>query len=161
MTELETKANSIRLERRDAAVMFVDLRSFTRFSETRSPEEVGEMLAHYRELVTEVVFDHGGTVDKKFDRRRHHGAVWSADALALIDADRALRCALKLRDAVGAWREQRRCHGKLALDAVIGLHMGPVIGGVLRSGQHDEFTIFGDTVNVAERLERVAKGTRR
>ena len=43
------------------------------------------------------------------------------------------------------------------MDAGIGLHVGPVIGGVLHSGLHDEFTVFGDAVNVAERLERLSK----
>ena len=62
VTELGTKADSTRLERRDAAVMFVDLHSFTRFRESRPPEEVGEMLVDYRELVAGVVFDHGAQI---------------------------------------------------------------------------------------------------
>lgn len=47
--------------------------------------------------------------------------------------------------------------GKPVLDAGIGLHLGQVIGGVLQSGQHDEFTVLGDAVNVSARLEKLAK----
>ena len=47
--------------------------------------------------------------------------------------------------------------GKASLDAGIGLHAGTVIGGVLESGSHDEFTLFGDVVNVAQRLERLTR----
>ena len=64
VAELEAKADALGLERRDAAVMFVDLRSFTRFSEIVPVETLSEMLAEYRELVTGAVFDHGGTIDK-------------------------------------------------------------------------------------------------
>lgn len=156
VTELETKADSLVLERRDAAVMFVDLRSFTLFSEVVSPEALGEILAEYRERVTSVVFAHGGTVDKFIGDGVM--ALFGQPRPLPDDADRALRCALELRITLGQWREQRDSQRKSALSAVIGLHMGPVIGGVLRSGQHDEFTVFGDAVNVAERLERVAKG---
>ena len=56
------------------------------------------------------------------------------------------------------WKARRQLEGKSALDAGIGLHVGPVIGGVLESGQHDEFTVFGDAVNVAARLEGLSKG---
>ena len=155
VTELEAKADTLGLERRDAAVMFVDLRSFTHFSENVPLEAVGEMLAEYRELVTSAVFDHGGTIDKFIGDGVM--ALFGQPKPQPDDAERALGCAMELRNALRCWKDQRRSRDKPALNAVIALHMGPVIGGVLRSRQHDEFTVFGDTVNVAERLERLSK----
>jgi len=73
------------------------------------------------------------------------------------DAERALQCALQLVRILDDWTEWRRQEGKPALDAGIGLHMGTIIGGVLESGFHDEFTVFGDVVNVAQRLEAMTK----
>lgn len=73
------------------------------------------------------------------------------------DAERAIRCALHLSKLLMTWKARRLKEGRPALDAGIGLHLGPVIGGVLEGGHHDEFTVFGDAVNVSERLERLAK----
>jgi adenylate cyclase len=73
------------------------------------------------------------------------------------DAERALHCALRLSEELARWRGQRQREDRAALDAGIGLHIGPVIGGIVESGQHDEFTVFGDAVNVAQRLDRLSK----
>jgi len=152
--ELQSKSVSFNLDRRRAAVMFVDLRHFTSFSETRSPEDVAELLAGYRQLVTEVVFNSGGTVDKFIGDGVM--AVFGHPQTADDDTARALRCALQLKDALARWKAARIQDSKPALDAGIGLHVGPVVAGVLRSGSHDEFTVVGDTVNVASRLDRLA-----
>jgi adenylate cyclase len=135
--------------------MFVDLRAFTRFSETVAPEEVANLLAEYRELVTQAVFRNGGVVDKFIGDGVM--AAFGQPHAASDDAQRALRCALELATSLRAWRDSRLSSGKAALDAGIGLHYGMVIGGILESGSHDEFTLFGDAVNVAQRLERLCR----
>lgn len=155
VNELETKGATLGLERREAAIVFVDLRSFTHFSEIASPEALGEMLSQYRRLVIDVVFSHGGTIDKFIGDGVM--ALFGQPNPAPDDAERALRCVIELRQALAQWKEQRRKERKEPLDAVVALHAGEVVGGVLRSGQHDEFTVFGDAVNVTERLERLAK----
>lgn len=155
VSELETKGAALGLERRDAAILFVDLRSFTRFSEIASPEALGEMLSQYRQLVISIVFSHGGTIDKFIGDGVM--ALFGQPNPSPDDAERALRCAIELREALAQWKEQRRNQHEEPLDAVVALHVGEVVGGVLRSGQHDEFTVFGDAVNVAERLERLSK----
>ncbi len=73
------------------------------------------------------------------------------------DADRALACALELVDALSDWKRHSNRNGLPALHAAVGLHYGTVIGGVLDSGCHSEFTVIGDTVNLAQRLETMAK----
>ena len=155
VNELETKGATLGLERRDAAIVFVDLRSFTHFSEIASPEALGEMLSQYRRLVIDVVFSHGGTIDKFIGDGVM--ALFGQPNPSPDDAERALRCVIELREALAQWKEQRRSQRKEPLDAIVALHAGEVVGGVLRSGRHDEFTVFGDAVNVTERLERLAK----
>ena len=154
LSELQTKGLSLNLSRRRAAIMFVDLRSFTSLSETIPPEGVAELLAEYRQLVTQAVFTYDGTVDKFIGDGVM--AVFGQPHAAPDDTSRALQCALHLSASLAEWKETRLHAGKSALDAGIGLHVGPVIGGVLQSGSHDEFTVIGDTVNIAERLERLS-----
>jgi adenylate cyclase len=155
VAELQSGRAAVDLERRIAAVMFIDLRSFTRFAESASPHEVAELLIDYRTQVTQAVFDLGGTVDKFMGDGVM--AVFGQPRSSTDDAERALRCALYLSEALARWKLDRSKERKPALDAGIGLHVGPVIGGVLESGQHHEFTVVGDAVNISQRLERAAK----
>lgn len=155
VAQLQRGGISLQLERREAAVMFVDLRSFTGFAETANPRDLAELLIEYRQQVTQCVFDWGGTVDKFIGDGVM--AVFGQPKPMPDDAERALYCALQLNRGLAEWKQRRHQEGKPALDAGIGLHVGPVIGGVLEGGHHDEFTVFGDAVNVAERLERLTK----
>ena len=153
--ELESRADTLGLRRHAAAVMFVDLRSFTPFAETASPEELAAMLSQFRGLVSETVFAAGGTIEKFVGDGLL--ALFGVPNPASDDPHRALGCAEELARRLVDWRDARLTRGEAALHAGIGLHYGPVISGVLPSGCHDEFTAVGDTVNVAERLERCAK----
>ncbi len=155
VTEIQRGRASLDLQRRPAAMMFVDLRSFTRFAETAKPSELEGLLAEYRLQVTQAVFEHSGIIDKFIGDGVM--AVFGPPVPRPDDVSRALQCALELSRKLDDWRQLRQRQGKPALYFGIGLHVGPVISGVLKSGQHDEFTVFGDAVNVAERLERLAK----
>ena len=155
LSELEMTGTSLALGRRRVAVMFVDLRSFTRLSETLPPEEIADLLAEYRELVTREVFNHNGMIDKFIGDGVM--AVFGQPRTMPDDAARALQCALRLAAALARWKEERLRRDRVAPDAGIGLHVGTAVGGVLHSGSHDEFTLFGDAVNIAERLERLCK----
>lgn len=151
----ELQSGSVDLERRPAAVMFVDLRSFTHFAETAKPTALSELLVDYRTHATQAIFDWGGTVDKFIGDGVM--AVFGHPRAKPDDGERAIRCALQLSQSLIRWKRRRQEEGKPAPDAVIGLHSGPVTAGVLESGQHYEFTVVGDVVNVAQRLERLAK----
>jgi adenylate cyclase len=144
-----------RLERRDAAVMFVDLRDFISFAETGNAGDLAEVLSTYRDLVSETVLRHGGTVDKYIGDGVM--AVFGQPGPQPDDVDRALSCAIDLVDALEDWRLHGLSLGQSSLRAGIGLHYGPVVGGVLEAGCHSEFTVIGDTVNVAQRLEAFTK----
>lgn len=155
VAELQSKGTALNLAHRRTVVMFVDLRSFTRLSETVEPEDVADLLSEYRQLVTEAVFAHGGTVDKFIGDGVM--AVFGHPQAAPDDAARAVACSLVMAAALAQWKQSRQRNGEPATDAGIGLHVGPVIGGVLESGSHAEFTVFGDAVNVAERLEGLSR----
>jgi adenylate cyclase len=155
VSELETRGSSLDLERRNVAVMFVDLRCFTRFSETADPNSLARLLGEYRRIVADTVFSRGGTIDKFIGDGVM--AVFGHPKASPEDASQALACALELKSRLEAWNKERRERGEPVLDAGIGLHFGAVIAGLLESGRHSEFTVFGDAVNVAERLERLTK----
>lgn len=155
VSELQERGDSLGLRRRNAAIMFVDLRDFTSFAETASAPELAFVLGEYRQLVSQTIFEHGGTVDKFIGDGVM--AVFGHPRPAEEDADRALSCALDLVHALSDWKRRSNRNGLPALHAAIGLHYGTVVGGVLDSGCHSEFTVIGDTVNVAQRLETMAK----
>jgi len=155
VAELQSNDTGLALARRRAVVMFVDLRSFTQLSETSEPEAIAELLSEYRQLVTDSVFKHGGTVDKFIGDGVM--AVFGHPKTGPDDSQRAMKCSLELSTLLDRWSRERVKRGKNAIGAGIGLHVGSVIGGVLESGRHAEFTVFGDAVNVAERLERLCR----
>ncbi|TCU40058.1 adenylate/guanylate cyclase domain-containing protein [Rhizobium azibense] len=152
VADLEEGSSALDLERRNAAIMFVDLRNFTSFAETAPARELAWVLGEYRHLVSGTIFEHGGTVDKFIGDGVM--AVFGQPSPREDDADRALACALDLVDALSDWKNHS---GYPGLNAGIGLHYGTVVGGVLDSGCHSEFTVIGDAVNVAQRLESLAK----
>lgn len=155
LTELQATGDSLALGRRQVAVMFVDLRSFTRLSESMPLESLAKLLAEFRELVTHEVFAHGGMIDKFIGDGVM--AAFGQPKSRPDDAARALSCAIHLTQRLRDWCEARELRGEIGPRAGIGLHFGMAIGGVLRSGTHDEFTLVGDAVNVAQRLERLCK----
>ena len=147
--------DDLRLERRNIAVMFVDLRGFTSFAEAASSEQMRHMLSEFRDIVSEVVVRHGGAVDKYLGDGVM--AVFGHPAPREDDADRALACALELVQALEQWRTREEAAGRPALRAGIGLHAGNAMAGVLEAGCHSEYTVLGDVVNVAQRLQAVSK----
>lgn len=155
VADLQEGSAALELERRNAAIMFVDLRDFTSFAETAPTRELATVLAHYRHLVSGIIFDHGGTVDKFIGDGVM--AVFGQPKAMKDDADRALACALELVHALNQWKRQSSGAGGPAMNAGIGLHYGSVVGGILDSGCHSEFTVIGDAVNVAQRLEALSK----
>ena len=155
IADLQEASQVLDLERREAAIMFVDIRNFTSYSENASPRELAKVLSEYRRIVAGTVFAHGGTVDKFIGDGVM--AVFGQPKPCPDDAERALSCAIELMGRLATWHCGSLDDGGPALGTGIGLHFGTVIGGVLESGFHDEFTVIGDAVNVAQRLEALAK----
>jgi adenylate cyclase len=143
--------------RQTVAVMFVDIRGFTRLTETMDPAATGRLLADFRHFVAAVAARHQGVVDK-----------FIGDAAMLVfglpssrpnDARRALDCALALlAGAPGEWARDAHTMGwSDPLEIGIGLHVGDAFCGAVGDEARLEFSVLGDTVNVAARLEQETK----
>lgn len=137
------------------AVLFADVVGFTRFAETRKPEEVVETLRQLHAMLERIVFGHGGTLDKYLGDGVM--ATFGTPRTAADDAARALAAALAIRDEATEWNAARTKRGEEPLQLSVGLHYGPVVLGDIGTERRLEFATLGDTVNVAARLEAMTR----
>jgi adenylate cyclase len=137
---------------RDATVLFTDLRGFTKASATLSSAELIALIGDYQNVVVPVVRAHGGNIDKFMGDGilASFGAVRASDTHA---AD-ALRCIAAIRVAANAWAAERTRHGLPALGIGIGIAHGPLVFGVIGVENRLEYTVIGETVNLAAKLEK-------
>jgi adenylate cyclase len=145
-------------EVRDAAILFLDLRGFTEASMRLAPAELIALLGEYQRLAVPVVRRHGGSIDKFLGDGilASFGAVMP-DAAAAANAMRAVD---EVMEAVDAWRARRLAAGHVAPDVGAALATGPVLFGVLGDGTRLEYTVIGDAVNLAAKLEKHNKRER-
>lgn len=141
--------------RQTVAILFVDIRDFTSLGETMSPRELGALLSEYRNRLTKPIFAHGGTVDKFIGDAIM--AVFGAPQTEPDDAGRAIACALDILRESERWSSDREHAGESPIQIGIGGHYGEVFAGAIGNDQLLEYTVIGDTVNVAERLERLSR----
>ena len=134
---------------------FVDIRGFTALGEAMLPEELSAFLTEFRNRLTKPIFSHEGTVDKFIGDAIM--AVFGTPLERADDAQRAIACAIGIIDAAKAWSQERLRSGLPPVEIGIGLHYGAVFAGALGDEQLLEYTVIGDTVNVAERLERLSR----
>ncbi len=139
----------------EVAVLFIDLVGFTRFAETLEPVAVIELLRTFHQRTAKVIFEHGGTIDKYLGDGIM--ATFGTPTPGAKDALAALHCACALRDTLDAWNREREAAGEPTLRAGMGLHFGPVVVGAVGDSRCLEFTVIGDSVNVASRLERLTR----
>ena len=130
----------------DVTIVISDLRGFTQYSEKLEPVAVLDFLNQCQGLLSKIVQQHGGWVDKFMGDGML--AVFGAPKTSDNHAEQALRAAQEISDAMGHLSP---------LPVGIGLHSGSVVAGCLGTGGHLEFTVIGDTVNVASRLEALTK----
>ncbi|HMR29908.1 MAG TPA: adenylate/guanylate cyclase domain-containing protein [Geminicoccaceae bacterium] len=138
-----------------AAVMFVDIVGFTRISEPMSPGDAMALLREFHTRVERAVFAHGGMVDKFMgDGALACFGVPDPGPGAAADALRAARALLT--DLAG-WNIERSFRGEPPVRAGIGIHHGDVLMGDIGGRRQFQFTVIGDTVNVASRLESMTR----
>lgn len=135
---------------RTAAVMFIDIRGFTSLAERLPPVSIMALLDAFRRRLVPVIERHGGAIDKFIGDAIM--AVFSADGTS---ARSAVTCIGALLDELEGWNRQRRAAGETEVAVGVGLHWGDVVAGVLGDEDRLEFTVIGDTVNVAQRLEEL------
>jgi adenylate cyclase len=142
--------------RREVTMLFADIRGFTSMSERHTPEQMVQVLNDYFEVMVDVLFRHGGTLDKYVGDEII--GLFGAP-VEMPDAPlRAARCALDMLKALEEFNQIRSSRGAEAIHIGIGLNTGPVIAGAIGSSQTLQYTVIGDAVNVAARLCSVAKG---
>jgi adenylate cyclase len=141
--------------RQDVAVMFTDIRGFTTLSERVEPAQLGEFLSEFRYRMAAPIKDHHGTVDKFIGDAIM--AVFGVPRPGPEDARNALNCARAMLTALKDWNAERRAQGLDLVSIGIGLHFGPVFAGALGDESRLEYTVIGDCVNVAERLEKLTR----
>jgi adenylate cyclase len=145
-----------RLQVAEATVLFGDLVGFTPFSETSSPEAVAELLGTYFTHSVEAIFDAGGTLDKFIG-----DCVMAFFGAPMAQPDHAVRgvqAAIRIQKALREWNADRRARGLPVVEARIGLNSGPVVVGDIGSNRRVDYTVLGNTVNVASRLEESVAG---
>ena len=137
---------------RDAAVVFCDIRGFTRFAHTVSPGEVITMLTEYQQALVPSILGHGGTIDKFMGDgiMATFGAVRpsttaAADALRAVDA---------VIEAAAAWSEHRAALGRPVHRVNAAAAFGPIVFGAVGDVDRLEYTVIGDPVNQAAKLEK-------
>ena len=139
-------------ELRDVAILTVDLRGFTRLSTELQPDEVMKLLQNYQHRVCPLIVAAGGSIDKFLGDGilASFGAVTPSPTAA---AD-ALRAAEAVMEAATAWAAERRAAGLPPLDIGLAASSGRVVFGAVGDGERLEFTVIGDAVNFASKLEK-------
>ncbi len=140
-----------RLRNADATVLFADLVGFTAFAENAPPEIVAESLDAFLDLAVEAIFRAGGTLDKFIGDCVM--AFFGAPVAQPDHALRAVRAALEIQDGLDVWSATRAASGLPGFKARVAVNSGPVVVGDIGSARRVDYTVLGNTVNVAARLE--------
>jgi adenylate cyclase len=143
------------VRRQTVAVLFVDIVGFTRMAEAMAPEAVVTMLRDFHERMTAQIFTCGGTVEKYIGDAIF--AVFGVPTTSDNDAASALRCADMMLAALARWNGERETRGEAPLAIGIGLNYGPAVLGDVGSEHSMSFTVIGDTVNTASRLQGLTR----
>jgi adenylate cyclase len=140
---------------KEVTVFFSDIRGFTKFSESRTPEEVVEMLNEYFGIMVRIIQQNHGIVDKFIGDAIM--AVWGAPKGNPRDAHNAVRACLEMRKALDEMNRRRLAKQTQPIMIGMGLHSGRAISGTIGSDERMEYTVIGDSVNMASRIEASTK----
>ena len=132
------------------AVLFTDINKFTSISENLQPEEVLKLVSEYQAKMVAAIFSSNGTVDKFIGDSVM--ATFGTPSSRGNDAQNAFDCARKMQISMRQWAKERIENDLEPITHRIGIHFGPCVVGNIGNDQRVEFTVIGDTVNVASRL---------
>src|SRR5690349_22010518 len=136
--------------KRPVVIFFSDIRGFTSMSETMGPDDIATLLTEYFTEMVEIVFEHGGTLDKFMGDAIM--ALWGAPIAHQDDAQRAMKCALDQLAALEKMNVKWKEKGRPDIKIGVGINFGEVFAGNFGSDRRLEYTVIGDAVNTASRL---------
>ncbi|MCC7307778.1 MAG: GAF domain-containing protein, partial [Acidobacteria bacterium] len=156
--QLLESPNSFRLGgvNQQVTVLFADIRGFTAISEKEKPEKVVNLLNRYFSVMTDIIFEFGGTLDKYIGDGMM--AIFGAPTAGEEDALNAVKAAVTMQKRLGQLNAELGAEGYGSISVGIGLHTGEATIGYIGSNKRSEYTAIGDTVNLASRLESNAAG---
>jgi adenylate cyclase len=143
---------------RDITVLFSDIRGFTTMSESHTPEQIVALLNRYFSLQVEIIFRHGGTLDKFIGDAIM--AFWGAPQDDPQHAVHAVAAAIEMEQCLLRFKQELGDEGK-NFDVGIGIHSGKAVVGFIGSDERLDYTAIGDTVNLSSRIEGLTKGVAR
>ena len=145
----------LRGEIRHVTVLFLDVRGFTTVSESLTPTEVVALLNEYFDVVVDRVTAHGGSVNKFIGDAAM--CIWGAPKAAQNGERAAVHCALEIQAALATLSIDRARRGLTPVGFGIGINSGEAVAGNLGAARRLEYTVIGDPVNLAQRLESQAR----
>ena len=136
-------------------ILFADIANFTTLAERLGPQETVALLNEYFSEMVEVIFEHRGILDKYIGDAIM--AVFGAPLSSPRDADNAVRSAIRMQQGLADFNARRAGNGEPPLDVRIGINSGQVVAGNIGSARRMDYTVIGDSVNLASRLESANK----
>lgn len=152
---MELGEGAVVSRRRNVTVMFTDIVEFTQQAEDLPEQDTAALLNHHFALLGACIEHEHGVIDKYIGDAVM--AVWGGLSRQEDHADSAIRAAVAIAEAVREDNAQRRAAGQPSVRVRIGLHSGPVVVGNIGAPGRVNFTVVGDTVNVAQRFEQLGK----
>jgi len=149
----ETKENLMEPKDKTVTILFTDIIGFTSLSEEMPPREINVLLNHFFSRMTDIIFKYDGTLDKYIGDCLM--AVFGAPIEKEGDSERAILVAKEMRKELSTIMEETLEEKKF--DIRIGINTGRVVAGNIGSPNRMEYTVIGDPVNIASRLESIAK----
>jgi len=143
------------VRRQNLAVLFADIVGFTKLSEKLEPEQVIEILREIHSWMERDIFEWDGSIEGYIGDAVL--AIFGFPEAGERDASNALSCAYDLLTAAQRWNQQRIAKSLLPIQIGMGLHYGPVVLGDIGTEEYVEFTVIGDTVNTASRLQQATR----
>ena len=147
---------AVRVDERGVTVLFCDISGFTAMSSGMQPRQVVDLLNAYFPPMVDIVFRHGGTLEKFIGDALL--AVWGAPFGGPDDADRAVAAAMDMQRGIAELNTRLVAAGYAPIEIHIGLCSGPVAAGYIGTEKYIQYAVIGDTTNVASRICSVAEG---